>query len=69
MCSNTNNDDDDNSFYCLVTSLPSTSGVPSVHDPTAEGYGEDEGRRLSIQYALSLINGNQISYFVHYKDP
>ena len=41
MCSNTNNDDDDNSFYCLVTSLPSTSGLPSVHGPTPEGYGED----------------------------
>lgn len=52
----------------LITPPPSTSGLLSLHDLTAQGYGEDEGRRLSIQYALCLINGNQISYLVHYKD-
>lgn len=37
---NSNNDDYKYS-WCLITSLPSTSGLLSVHDPTAQDYGED----------------------------
>ena len=52
----------------LITPPPSTSGLLSLHDLTAQGYGENEVRRLNIQYILCLINSNYISCFVSYKD-
>ena len=52
----------------LITSLPSTSDLLSLHDPTVQGYGENEVRGLNIQYVLCLINGNYFSCFVSYKD-
>ena len=53
--------DDYNCCWCLVTSLPSTSGFSSVYDPTAQGYGEAVVGRLSSH--LRLINRNCFSYF------
>ena len=64
---NSNNDDYKYS-WCLITSLPSISGLLSVHDPTAQDYGEDKVSISRIQYALCLTSGIYVFYFVCYKD-
>ena len=64
---NSNNDDYKYS-WCLITSLPSISGLLSVHDPTAQDYGEDKVSISRIQYALCLTSGIYVLYFVCYKD-
>ena len=43
--------DDYSCCWCLVTSLPSTSGFSSVYDRAAQGYGEAVVGRLCSQYA------------------